>query len=333
MNFLNSLLNFETLSVVGLEKNTGKTETLNYIINHLKDKIKLGITSIGVDGETTDIVTKTKKPEIMVYDNMYFATTEKHFKLKKINAEIFYLSKRETPLGRILIAKSNEEGRILLSGPSTSIWLKHIIEEMKNIEKMKIIVDGALSRVSSSSPTITESLILSTGAAISLSAKNIIDKTVYKIELMKIESVNNDLFSKLVKLSEGIYSLDGEIRKLPYRTLLSVKNIDIDKYGYSYYITGVLSNNFIKKILTKKHIEKYTIIVKDYTKIFLDKTIYNKFIKLGGKIKVLQKVDLKAVTYNPVSPEGFIIDSEPIMTKIKEKTGEIIIDVKKDLIL
>jgi hypothetical protein len=73
--------------------------------------------------------------------------------------------------------------------------------------------------------------------------------------------------------------------------------------------------------------------VKDYTKIFLDKSIFNKFIKLGGKIKVLQKVDLKAVTYNPISPEGFVIDSEPIMKSIKEKTGVTIIDVKKDLIL
>lgn len=333
MKFLNSLMNFETLSVVGLEKNTGKTETLNYIINNLKDKIKIGITSIGIDGETIDMVTKTKKPEITIYDNMYFATTEKYFKLKKINAEIFYLSKRETSLGRILIAKANEEGQILLSGPSTSVWLKDIIDKMKNIDKMKIIVDGALSRVSSSSPAITESVILSTGAALSLTEKSIVDKTVYKIELMKIESVNYDLFLKLIKLSDGIYSLDEGIKKLPYKTLLSVGDIDIDKYGYIYYITGVLNNSFVKKILTKKHVDKYTIIVKDYTKIFLDKSIFNKFIKLGGKIKVLQKVDLKAVTYNPISPEGFVIDSEPIMKSIKEKTGVTIIDVKKDLIL
>jgi len=333
MNFIDSLINFETLSVVGLEKNTGKTETMNYIISHLYDNVKLGITSIGVDGETSDIVTKTKKPEITVYENMYFATTEKHFKLKKINAEIFYLSRRETPLGRILIAKSNEKGRILLSGPSTSVWLKDIMKEMNKIDKMKIIVDGALSRVSSSSPSITESVILSTGAALSLSAKNIIDKTVYKIKLMKLEEVNDALFDDLIDLDDGVYSVDEKVKKMPFKTLLSIKNIDIDKYGYNYYITGVLNNNFVKKILTKKHMEKYTIIVKDYTKIFLDKSIFEKFTKLGGKIKVLQKIDLKAVTYNPISPEGFTIESRPIMEKIKKKTGMTIIDVKKDLIL
>ncbi len=333
MNFIDSLINFETLSVVGLEKNTGKTETMNYIISHLYDNVKLGITSIGVDGETSDIVTKTKKPEITVYENMYFATTEKHFKLKKINAEIFYLSRRETPLGRILIAKSNEKGRILLSGPSTSVWLKDIMKEMNKVDKMKIIVDGALSRVSSSSPSITESVILSTGAALSLSAKNIIDKTVYKIKLMKLEEVNDALFDDLIDLDDGVYSIDEKVKKMPFKTLLSIKNIDIDKYGYNYYITGVLNNNFVKKILTKKHVEKYTIIVKDYTKIFLDKSIFEKFTKFGGKIKVLQKIDLKAITYNPISPEGFTIESRPIMEKIKKKTGMTIIDVKKDLIL
>ncbi len=333
MNFLNSLMNFETLSVVGLEKNTGKTETMNYIIEHLNNKIKLGITSIGVDGETTDIVTKTKKPEITVYDGMFFATTEKHFKLKKINAELYYLSRRETPLGRILIAKANEKGRILLSGPSTSVWLKDIIKEMKKIDKMKIIVDGAISRISTSSPSVTESVVLSTGAALSLSAKSIIDRTVYKIQLMKLKTIKEELIKDLIDLEDGIYSLDKNIEKLPFKTLLSLKNFDLDKYGYNYYITGVLNNSFVKKILTKNHVDKYTIIVKDYTKIFLDSATFNKFIKLGGKIKVLQRVDLKAVTYNPVSPEGFVIDSEPIMKSIKEKTGVTIIDVKKDLIL
>ena len=38
MPFINDIATFKSLSIVGLEKNTGKTECLNYILGRLKDR-------------------------------------------------------------------------------------------------------------------------------------------------------------------------------------------------------------------------------------------------------------------------------------------------------
>ena len=56
---------YKTISIVGMAKNAGKTTALNYLIEEAMDEgVRLGITSIGRDGETQDLVTGTEKPQI-----------------------------------------------------------------------------------------------------------------------------------------------------------------------------------------------------------------------------------------------------------------------------
>ena len=58
MTLIDDIVKSHSVSVVGMEKNTGKTECLNYIIKNLPlEGLTVAVTSIGVDGETTDIVT------------------------------------------------------------------------------------------------------------------------------------------------------------------------------------------------------------------------------------------------------------------------------------
>ena len=52
MPFVHELLNYRSVAVVGMEKNCGKTECLNYIIRRMPlDGRRVCVTSIGLDGE------------------------------------------------------------------------------------------------------------------------------------------------------------------------------------------------------------------------------------------------------------------------------------------
>lgn len=52
-----------SLSIIGMCKNAGKTTVLNKLIAELNEsRVRLGLTSIGRDGESTDLVTRTAKP-------------------------------------------------------------------------------------------------------------------------------------------------------------------------------------------------------------------------------------------------------------------------------
>ena len=75
MPFIDEILKYKSVSFVGMEKNTGKTETLNYVLSCLcsYNGVRVGITSIGIDGAKTDQVTKTKKPEIHISKDTLFS--------------------------------------------------------------------------------------------------------------------------------------------------------------------------------------------------------------------------------------------------------------------
>ena len=73
MPFIEELIKYRSCSIVGLAKNTGKTVSLNYVLGRLPlDRMRIGLSSIGIDGETTDQVTKTAKPEITIQEGTYF---------------------------------------------------------------------------------------------------------------------------------------------------------------------------------------------------------------------------------------------------------------------
>lgn len=66
---------YDSVSLIGMCKNAGKTTTLNQLIAELKrNGVSFGATSVGRDGESTDLVTNTVKPGIFVYKGTIVAT-------------------------------------------------------------------------------------------------------------------------------------------------------------------------------------------------------------------------------------------------------------------
>ena len=52
MHIIDDILRYQSLSIVGLEKNTGKTECLKYVLERIPLEHKhIAVTSIGIDGE------------------------------------------------------------------------------------------------------------------------------------------------------------------------------------------------------------------------------------------------------------------------------------------
>ena len=76
--FAELLSGYSSISVVGLCKNAGKTTVLNRIIAETAGDGKVtAVTSVGRDGERTDVVTNTDKPGVWLSSGMLFATASK----------------------------------------------------------------------------------------------------------------------------------------------------------------------------------------------------------------------------------------------------------------
>jgi len=127
----------QIIATMGVCKNAGKTTVLNYIVHKLVNQQTLGITSIGYDGEETDVITKLPKPRILVYPGMIVATTRGCLLKTEVEYDLLYDPHMNTSIGQVFIVKIKTEGVMEISGPSIRSSLKIISMKMLNLAVTK----------------------------------------------------------------------------------------------------------------------------------------------------------------------------------------------------
>lgn len=331
---IQSILKHKSVSFVGMEKNTGKTECLNYVLRELyKTDKKIAITSIGIDGESVDQVTDTPKPEIELDKGTVFITSEKHYRGKRPTSKILDLSSFSTSLGRLVTAEAQERGKAIISGPGTTGKIRQLLQEMDRYSVDITLIDGALSRKSFAAPTVSECLILSTGAALSPHLPELIRKTQFVCQLIHLERYTDVDTQVLIDVDTGMWARDndGEWHNLniPSTLLLDKYKDRLHQYGSTYYVGGIISDKVLDYLRMQPQIDHTTVIVKDFTRIFACPESLYAFQKKGGQLKVLFAAELLAVCVNPTSPSGYAIDSDLLCRRLSEALNLPVYDVKK----
>ena len=328
MPFIPEILRHRSLSIVGLEKNTGKTVCLNYILNRLNQiGTHVGVTSIGVDGEQVDAVFATAKPEITLFRGTHFITSEKHYLIRQAVSKLVAVDSQRTSLGPLVTAEVLIQGKVLLSGAATTAVLKRQIQTFDRLGVDLSIVDGALSRLSLASPTVTEAMILATGAAVSANVKQLISKTKHLYQFIMLDEVEEPLRSTLGNIESGIWAVDseGQIHDLGITSvfLIDRSEKDILRYGHTLFAAGAISDRLLKILAAKG--KDITLIARDFTKIFVTPEVYTEYTRRGNRLMVLQRSKLIAITLNPTSPQGFLLDSRSTCDALQTP----VYDVKK----
>ncbi len=332
MPFVRDILNHNSLSIVGLEKNTGKTVCLNYILKRLNELgTHVGVTSIGVDGEQIDSVFATAKPEVVLYEGTHFITSEQHYMKRQTVSILEYVDSHRTALGPLVTARVLVRGKALLSGAATTGILRTQIEQLGSMGVDLTIVDGALSRLSLASPTVTEAMILATGAAVSANVKQLVSKTKFLHNLILLDEVDSDLRERLSVIPSGLWAVDDD--GLPHDLgiasvfLIDRSEQDILRYGKTLFASGAVSDRLLRILAAKE--KGITLIARDFTKLFITPEAYVEFTRRDGRLMVLQRSKLIAVTLNPTSPQGFLLDSASTCHALADALQTPVYDVKK----
>ncbi len=324
--FLTKLGDYKVISIIGLAKNVSKTTTLNYIIKNLKGH-KLGLTSIGRDGEKYDVITQLPKPRIYIKRGTIVATARESYEASEVKMEILKKTEYNTPLGEILILKATNEGFIELAGPSINTHLQEICIELKKLGCDLILIDGAFDRRSYATPIISDATILSTGASVSRNMERVIDLTSHIYDIFSLEIVKDDKIRKISKdilltAQVGIINDDYSSNKLENSTALGSSKAIFDqltKDAQYLVIKGAITDSFLDEYGINKKVKDVTIISTDPTKLFISKQVFYKFIKKGGRLKVLDRINLIAITVNPTSPLGYEFENNQFMRLLQER--------------
>lgn len=331
MKLIDDILRHRSLAVVGLEKNTGKTECLNYILRNLPPGTAAAVTSIGTDGEKSDAVTRTAKPEINLREGMVFGTAEKYYAVRGLVSEILDVGIRATAMGRTVTARALSDGKVMLSGPPSTGELRLWMDSLDRFGVKLTIVDGALSRMSSASPAVTESMVLSTGAAFSADMNTLVKETAYRVALISLPLAGEKDRDALKQADKGIWKIEGEGRAVCINTSTSLapENFREKTGGHcrAVYIAGALTKRLLDMLCGNKEVPE--IIVADFTKVFISSADYKGYLLRGGKMAVLRRSELLAVCVNPTAPNGMVLDSDELVKRMAGAVAVPVYDIMK----
>lgn len=319
-----------------MAKNSGKTVALNQLIAEAIDEnIPIGLISTGRDGETEDIATETEKPKIFAEEGTYFATTTELLSLSEATVEIIEITDYRTALGEILIGKVKDSGYIQIAGPQSLNQIKELSQRLLDFGAEIVIIDGAIDRRTAAAPSIADATILSTGAVLSRDINRVIEETIHIVNLFNLpvaEDGREIIEEYMEKDQIAVIDKDHTPHPINIKTAINCGDIigeKINKESKYLIIPGSLVKSTVENIIsTNKYYKNIDIVVKDGTKIFIPPKDWLKFMRYGVNIKVLNPINLIAITLNPYSPQGYYFEPDILLEKVRYFIKDIpVIDV------
>ncbi|MDR2295452.1 MAG: ParA family protein [Clostridiales Family XIII bacterium] len=326
---------YRIVSVVGMAKNTGKTTTLGALIAEAREMgLRLGVTSVGRDGESEDLVTGTSKPKVFLPEGALVTVPKGLYAFAEAGLEILRMTEHRTALGQVMICRAVCEGYAQVAGPVSATAQVGVCAELLALGADMVLIDGAVDRRSVAAPHASDAVILATGAALSGRMSEVAAETAHTVELYSLPTLRDEAaLAEMAKHAgeKRILCLGGETKVLDLKTGLAAGadiGAAIDASGRYICLPGALTRNLAEGIPASL-LKTAAFVVTDPTKIFIDRLAWRRLCAKGLRVFVQSSAAIVAITVNPYSPAGFSFDSAELVRTVGAAVGDIpVVDVR-----
>ena len=146
-----------------------------------------------------------------------------------------------------------------------------------------------------------------------------------------LDEVSPALREALGPVENGLWGVDDEGRPhdlgIASVFLIGSAGKDLLRFGHTLFASGAVSDRLLKTLTPLA--SDITLVARDFTKLFITPEAYNDFTRKGNRMLVLQRSKLIAVTLNPTSPQGFLLDSRSACDALSEALQTPVYDVMK----
>lgn len=303
---LRQVQSVRTLSLVGMCKNAGKTTVLNWLLRGAGQGRVLGLTSIGRDGESTDVVTGTEKPGIFVPRGTLIATARDMLRLGDITAEILETTGIPTPLGEVVALRARSDGYVQLAGPSITAQLRRLSDLFFELGAQQVIIDGALGRKSLGNRSVAEGIILATGASYHPRMEQVVADTAAFYRIMNLPKAKTVPPVSDVPLKESLQQ-DGAA-----------------------FLTGALTDAMALPLLRSGVLHQVRLVVQDPSKILLSADTLAKLTAREVRLETVESARTLCVTVNPVSAYGWKFDKDAFLAAMQAAVDVPVVNVREE---
>lgn len=318
------------VSVIGICKNAGKTTALRRLMAELGEE-RLGLTSVGRDGEATDLATGTEKPELYLKAGDLFATARGLLPLCDATLEVAALTGTMTPLGEVAVFRTLSDGFVQLAGPSAAGQLPPLCKIFTDLGARRVLIDGAAGRKSLAGAGVEGAAILCAGASLDRSMERVVSETAHVCALFASPRPEDPGVQSAISRCEDRFALftpHGERLELPADEGGSPRWSRLPREECVLWAAGAVTDPPLKALARRG--APLTLVTADATHVLAGHGALELFLRTGGKLRVLRPLRLAAVTANPWSAYGWHFDGSRFLAALQAAVSLPVINVKED---
>ncbi len=312
---------YSSIATIGMCKNAGKTTVLNRLIGECFAHGETpALTSIGRDGERSDVVTGTDKPEIFVYEGTLVATAEALLTVGDVSREIADTSGMPTPMGEVVIMRAMSDGLVQIAGPSMTAQLRVLKRRLFALGAKRVFIDGALSRKSLAMPAVSDACILSSGASYSRDMNKTVADTAFACELMSLEgsALFDEKSLECAPASEKFILLDRDGERVSLDSAKDAAERIRTQGAKGLLVRGGVTDSVFEALFAAgRLLSGMEIAVEDGSRLLVRAANYQKLVRAGAAVRALEKTALAAVTVNPFSAYGEHYDKNAFFDAVR----------------
>ena len=296
-----------SLAVVGLVKNAGKTTVVNALLDNCPGRF--GLTSLGLDGERTDHLTGLAKPSITPPAGTLVATTQGSLARSRYTLQTLEELPFRTPLGRVVIGRAAGDSAVEVSGPTTLAELRVTVDRLLALGADQVLVDGAINRIGSASPRVSDGVVLATGGMVGDGLDEVLETTVGALDLLTLPAIGPETRALLREHAAGsaravAFTAGGAAHPLELTTVVGegvTVARQIERLGATTLLVGgALTQEFVDdftRVLPPR--TELRVIVRDATVLVAPPATVHRFLRRGLRLEVLTPLRVLALTVNP----------------------------------
>lgn len=326
-----------TVAVMGMSKNTGKTVVLNHLLAAAAaDRVDVGLTSIGRDGEDRDAVFSIPKPPVIVWPGMVVATAKDTLLRSKVRTRMLGPTGVLSPMGEVVLVKVMEMGEMEVAGASRSHDQLRVMAQVRQCGASLVLIDGALGRSHHASPAMADGVVLATGAALGGAQADVLRKTAERLALLKVAEVEPSTREQLGSFFEqagvALWNTQGhalwrsDIASLNASPVLLEQAAKAGQPLGMVAVTGAVGRRLwaaFEELAT--HNPGLRVVVGDGTRLFVEAADLANLARKGARLMAWRRIVLAGITTNPFSPLGGHLDAAQLLAGARTAFPEFVV--------
>lgn len=317
--------------MVGVAKNCGKTTTLNALLAlAAREDRQVGVVSIGIDGETSDVLIGTPKPPIHLARGQWVVTAEQA--VQRSTAKMEYVDSLgfQTPMGPVCVCRTRSAGEVVLAGIRHGRDLERAIALLESHGADLVLVDGAYGRVVAANGVLSDAVIVSTGAVLSEDIETIVASTAELVDRLSLPAIGAPWQRTLMTQAsrEGRALLGGpRIAPIPLPARSALVGLTGARELWSpsveaLAVPGLVSDAVLEELLIVGG--ERTLLVTDGTAVQCDPRLLGR-LRREWEVRALRASPLVGISYNPTAIQGYRVDADALRDALAARWPRLVV--------